>query len=112
MYTTPADVPLTMKWREAMNYAPNLDAHGHDGWRLPSRAELNTLYNNRAADRGFDTSGSYPAGYYWSSSEFDSNGAWNQRFSDGNQGSNGKNLGCWCAASGDELFGRCIYWRI
>ena len=92
MYTTPADAPLTMKWREAMNYAAKLDAHDHDDWRLPSRAELNALYNNRAAISGFDTSGSFPAGYYWSSSEYNSLYAWYQGFSDGFQG-NGKHDG-------------------
>jgi hypothetical protein len=82
MYTTPADAPLTMKWRDAMKHAAKLGAHGHKDWRLPSRAELNVLFNNRAAIGGFDTSGSFPTGHYWSSAEL--NGlAWNQRFSDG-----------------------------
>jgi hypothetical protein len=54
-------------------------------WYLPSQGELNVLYTNRAAIGGFNLSGSFPAGWYWSSSE-DANGhARLQRFSDGYQ---------------------------
>jgi hypothetical protein len=93
MYTTPADAPLTMQWREAMNYVGALEAHGHKDWRLPSRAEFNMLVNNRAAIGGFDTSGSFPAGYYWSSSEYGGSVAYGQRFSDGSQLDFNKSLG-------------------
>ena len=84
MYTTPADAPLTMTFNEARNYASKLDTHGHDDWRVPTAAELNVLFNNRAAIGGFNLSGSDPAGWYWTSEEFDDNwDAWGQRFSDG-----------------------------
>src|SRR5262249_38985807 len=36
MFVTPSDAPLTMKWKEAMDYAAKLDAHGRKDWRLPS----------------------------------------------------------------------------
>jgi hypothetical protein len=85
MYTPPADAPLTMKWRDAMIYAAGLETHGHKDWRLPSKAELNVLYNNRAAIGGFNPSGSFPAGHYWSSSEPHDTSAWSQSFSDGFQ---------------------------
>ena len=62
-------------------------------WYLPSQAELNVLYTNRAAIGGFNLSGSFPAGRYWSSSENGSIGARSQRFSDGNQNANGKSYG-------------------
>src|SRR5436309_1585218 len=29
MYATQADAPLTMKWKQAMEYAAKLDAYGH-----------------------------------------------------------------------------------
>jgi len=61
------------------------NVHGHSDWYLPARDELNVLYTNRAAIGGFNTSGSYPTGYYWSSSEYDNSGAWNHRFIDGLQ---------------------------
>jgi len=48
------------------------------------------LFNNRAAIGGFDMSGSYPAGWYWSASPGIKWGAWGQRFSDGCQDCNFK----------------------
>ena len=86
MYATAADASLTMKWKKAMDYAAGLDAHGHQDWRVPSKGELNLLWENR--DKGalkgtFNVTGSDPAGWYWSSTEVISNHAWDQRFSDG-----------------------------
>jgi hypothetical protein len=91
MYAMYGSAPLTMKWKQAMEYAAKLDAHGHKDWRAPTKSELNVLYNNRAAIGGFDESGSDPAGWYWSSSQNNNNNAWAQRFSDGNQNNNNKN---------------------
>jgi hypothetical protein len=90
MYTTPADAPLTMKWQEAMEYAAKLDSHGHQDWRVPTKSELNVLFNNRATIGGFDVSGSSPAGWYWSSRESHNLLAWGQSFSDGCQFWDGK----------------------
>lgn len=87
MYTTPANAPLTMEWKEAMEYAAGLKAHGHDDWRMPSNAELNVLFTNRAAIGGFNSSdGSYPVGHYWSSKREGVTLYGQQRFSDGFQG--------------------------
>ncbi len=86
MYTTPEDAPMTMKWNQAMDYAAGLDAHGRKDWRVPTKAELNVLFNNRVAIDGFNETGSDPAGWYWSSTEYNFNfDAWHQRFSDGSQ---------------------------
>ncbi len=49
-------------------------------WRLPTKNELNLLYNQRAIVGGFANN------YYWSSSEYDVNDAWAQHFSIGYQG--------------------------
>ena len=87
MYTTPRDAGLTYTFNEAQKYAGGLNktkAHDHDDWRVPTKKELDVLFNNRAAIGGFDETGSYPAGRYWSSSQ-NNYGAWAQRFSDGNQ---------------------------
>ena len=59
--------------------------HGHRDWRVPTKSELNVLFQHCAAIGNFDTSGSYPAGWYWSSSRNNGVSAWAQRFSDGNQ---------------------------
>jgi len=83
MYATPADAPLLMGFDKAKEYAAELDAHGHRDWRVPTKAELNVLFNNRVAIGGFSSIGSRPAGWYWSSSQDDTWSAWDQRFSDG-----------------------------
>jgi len=85
MYATPADAPLTMVFNKATEYAAQLDAHGHQDWHVPTKAELNVLFNNRAAIGGFDIGGSDPAGWYWSASPYDRSNAWCQRLSDGAQ---------------------------
>jgi hypothetical protein len=86
MYATPADASLTMTFNDAQKYAATLDAHGHKDWRVPTKAELNVLFNNRAAIGGFDEPGSFPAGWYWSSLQSGYYGlAWAQRYSDGYQ---------------------------
>jgi len=85
MYATPADAPLTMTFNKAKEYASQLDAHGHQDWRVPTKDELNVLFNNRAAIGGFNLTGSNPAGWYWSASQTYVWLAWDQRFSDGYQ---------------------------
>lgn len=85
MYATAADAPLTYTFNQAQKYAAKLDAHGHNDWRVPTKGELNVLFQHRAAISGFNASGSHPAGWYWSSSQYDVSYAWAQRFSDGNQ---------------------------
>lgn len=73
---------------------------GHSDWYLPAQDELNVLYTNRVAIGGFNISGSFPAGWYWSSSEIDGNDAKNQSFSDGLQSSVGN--------TSDGLSVRCV----
>ena len=58
----------------------DLVLNGYSDWYLPSKDELNKLFVNRVAI------GVPSAGYYWSSSEANSNGAWYQYFYDGGQG--------------------------
>jgi len=86
-YTTPADAPETYTWSEGTAYCSALDASGHKGWRVPTQGELNVEFNNRASIGGFNLSGSYNAGWYWSSSPSFGSNAWAQRFIDGYQGS-------------------------
>jgi hypothetical protein len=98
--TTPSPAPYV-----AARHCDNLTAHGHSDWYLPARYELEVIYDNLVVgapdvdanditdDSGFNISGSFPAGWYWSSSERNVNGSWIQRFSDANQNGNYKNLG-------------------
>jgi hypothetical protein len=86
MYATPNDAPLTYTFDQAKEYATKLGGHGHKDWRVPTKGELNVIFQNRDAIGGFNDSGSYPAGWYWSSSQDDGYDGWAQRFSDGVQG--------------------------
>jgi hypothetical protein len=90
MYAAPKDAPLTMTFDQAANYAKDLDANGRRDWRVPSKAELNELFQNRAAIGGFDETGHVDTGWYWSSSRYDFSSAWAQRFSDGIQNNDGR----------------------
>jgi hypothetical protein len=93
IYAMPADASLTMTFNGAKEYALGLNtrkALGHDDWRMPTKNELNVLFNNRAAIGGFNVSGSDPAALYWSATPYFPWLAWCQRFSDGQQYNYGK----------------------
>lgn len=84
-YAAAQDAPKLLTWHKGRRYAVNSTKHGHNDWRVPTSGELNVLFNNRAAIGGFNESGLFPAGWYWSSSDANSTRARNQRFSDGAQ---------------------------
>jgi membrane-bound lytic murein transglycosylase MltF len=69
------DAPEQVSWNDSMEYAKSL---GND-WRLPTKDELKEMYKNK------ETIGGFVAGYYWSSSEYNSFCAWGQAFYDGSQ---------------------------
>jgi hypothetical protein len=50
-----------------------------EGWRLPTKDELNFLYQNK------DKIGGFASSYYWSSTESNDNGVWKQYFYNGLQ---------------------------
>ena len=85
MFVTPQDASGTLNWKAAMKYAADLDAHGHQDWALPTKAELNVLFENSAKVGGFNQSGCGFAGWYWSSTQDGDFFAWQRRFSDGVQ---------------------------
>ncbi|NEX11529.1 MAG: hypothetical protein C1942_02355 [Prosthecochloris sp.] len=65
-------------------------SEGYTDWYLPSKDELNTLYENRDAVGGFAVNVDYWSDFYWSSSESSDGDAWSQNFFDGFQYSNFK----------------------
>jgi len=65
-YVAAQDEPAPMMWSKAMACAKTKRSHGHTDWRLPTRGELNVLFNNRAVIGGFNQSDSAPTGWYWS----------------------------------------------
>lgn len=65
---------------------------GHDDWYMPAKNELNLFWLNIAPRKTqvpeFQTGGGqalHGSQYYWASTQYSSNYAWVQRFSDGNQ---------------------------
>ena len=68
-------------WDDAMKACADLG----DGWRLPTKDELNLLYENKEKIGGF------AKGDYWSATEYDNGSAWRQYFLDGTQLANDKN---------------------
>jgi len=69
-----------MTWEVAKKACADLG----DGWRLPTKEELNEMYRNK------DKLGAFTLDNYWSSSENTSFYAWSQDFSSGIQNSNSK----------------------
>ena len=69
-----------MNWEEAVKACKNL---GY-GWRLPTKEELNILYENK------DKIGGFANNFYWSSTEYDLYIAWGQYFDYGSQNLNYK----------------------
>ena len=76
------DFPKTMIWNDAVKACTDLG----NGWKLPTKYELNLMYLNKDKIGGFANS------YYWSSTEDSNDVAWIQSFGYGYQGNFSKNL--------------------
>ena len=74
-----ADYNGTLNWQGAMDYCNGLTVGQYDDWHLPSKDELNQLYEQKTAIGGFTNY------WYWSSTENGSNTAWEQDFDYGTQ---------------------------
>jgi hypothetical protein len=71
----------------------DLSLGGYSDWYLPSKYELNLMYQNIGQGNalGLVNVGGFASVSYWSSTEYDNNNAWKQSFSNGIQ--NGTNKG-------------------
>jgi len=84
LYAQPQDESGTYTFNEAAKQAKKVGG----GFHVPSKGELNVLWENRNKGKlkgTFNETGSYPAGWYGSSSPDDYYTEWAQRFSDGGQ---------------------------
>lgn len=68
-------------WDKVMDFR---SSYGHN-WFVPSKDELNLIYENKSTLSNISTISGYS--YYWSSSEFSSDQAWNHGFFSGYQSS-------------------------
>lgn len=66
-------------WYDAMSVCDNITYAGYDDWYLPSKSELNAMYENKSKIGGFSST------YYWSRTADDHYFAWRQYFGDGDQ---------------------------
>ena len=73
-----------LNWDDAMSYCADYTVGQYDDWYLPSKDELNQLYQQQTAIGGFE------GDYYWSSTEYDNGNAWSQSFFIGYQSGYGK----------------------
>ena len=64
------DLPTTVTWYNAKRECKELGK----GWRLPTKEELDKMYDNK------DLIGNFVNTNYWSSTEYNSNYAWMQVF--------------------------------
>jgi hypothetical protein len=87
---SPKETEIHANWGAAVEYCNDLNIDGKIGWRLPSKDELNMIYNSNH-DFVKDT----PDACYWSSTEYKYNNenAWFQQFSSGNRRECPKSLG-------------------
>ena len=70
------------KWEEAKKVAENYRGGGFSDWRLPTKEELNLVYQNLRKPGIITGTGD---DWHWSSSQYHSTIAWAQRFGDGGQ---------------------------
>lgn len=70
------DFPKKMNWHDAKKACIELGK----GWNLPTKEQLDFLYQNQQKIGGFSTN------YYWSSTETSDNNAWRHNFSAGMSG--------------------------
>ena len=91
-----------MELEDAKNKCSELKIGGKDDWYLPSKYELNILYQN-LHKKGI---GGFTADYYWSSTEYDGVNTWSQNFNNGRLYDGSKaNLFCVRAVRALTVFG-------
>lgn len=73
-----------LTWETAKRKSASYKAEGYSDWRLPTKAELNRMYNAR---KHFEKP---MKGLYWSSSEENEETAWVQNFNNGHQANSSK----------------------
>jgi hypothetical protein len=80
----PKETEIQANWDDARLYCLSLNIDGKTDWRLPTKDELNEIYESK---NNFEKS------YYWSSTENNVGSAWIQHFTSGGQYYNGKSSG-------------------
>ena len=79
---------------EAFKACEDLGDGGHSDWYLPCQVELYYLWSVRGTIEAGGNITNFQNFFYWSSTEYNANGAWNQVLSNGDQYGNPK-TGTW-----------------
>ena len=79
---SPKEYERTLNWHDAMLYCSLLVIDDKCDWRLPTKEELNYIYNSK---------NDFVGSYYWSSTEYNGGYAWLQGLSHGPQNYGNKN---------------------
>ena len=85
---------VSFNWYGLNDFLNNASSHDTNGakfkdWRLPTKRELNLMYDDYLNDNGANLR----RDYYWSSTSYDSTNAWRQYFRDGVQDIRRKDYG-------------------
>jgi hypothetical protein len=80
----PKETEIQANWDDANLYCFSLNIDGKTGWRLPTKDELNQIY---------ESENDFVGNNYWSSTEGRGNCTWVQDFNDGDQYNGLKNFG-------------------
>jgi hypothetical protein len=80
----PKETEIQANWDDARLYCFALNINGKTGWRLPTKDELNEIY---------ESENDFVGNFYWSSTEYLGNFAWNQSMNYGGQCNFNKNYG-------------------
>ena len=80
----PKETEIRLNWDDARLYCFSLNINGKTGWRLPTKDELNEIYQSK---------NDFTNDYYWSSTEVNCLYAWVQDMNGGLQGNNVKGYG-------------------
>ena len=80
----PKSTEIRLNWFDARLYCFSLNIDGKTGWRLPTKYELNQIY---------ESNNDFEKDWYWSSTENNGNSASIQLFVDGFQNSYYKTFG-------------------
>jgi hypothetical protein len=93
--------PTNLNWNDALEYCENLVSNGKDDWFLPSKRQVNIIWNNLADANGSGENlglddewnlGEINPVLYWSSTEAtNTSSAWFQSLRNGAQGIDNKN---------------------
>lgn len=86
----PKETEIQANWVDARFYCFSLNIDGKVGWRLPTKEELNAIYQseNDFMEYWYWSSTEYNGGFVWKECPMDNEYIWCQSFNAGNQGGN------------------------